>query len=113
MSKKTYRSSRGVPVDIEAIKLRNEKTIAAGNIAMNAKGDLLKRGGEVDKTVSDVARLTAKEAPVTLQKGVSLKGKRPKEEEIEKDKPAKKTSKKEVTLDNGDIIIKDGDEDES
>jgi hypothetical protein len=52
--KKIYRSSQGKPVDIELIRLRNEETIAVGNMKVNARGDELGPGGVVVKTRNEV-----------------------------------------------------------
>jgi hypothetical protein len=43
---KTYRTAKGQLVDIEAIAMANEKTVAVGNMGVNAKGDKVK-GGKV------------------------------------------------------------------
>jgi hypothetical protein len=43
-----YKSARGKMVDMEAIKLANEDTIAIGNMKVNARGDKLGPGGRVD-----------------------------------------------------------------
>ena len=45
--KKIYRSSQGKPVDIELIRLRNEETIAVGNMKVNARGDEINEQGQV------------------------------------------------------------------
>lgn len=53
---KFYRSARGVMVDMEALILQQENTIAVGNTNMNARGDLLGRGGQVVKTRDEVVQ---------------------------------------------------------
>ena len=52
MAKRTYRSARGKPIDMEGMRVANEKTIAAGNMKVNAKGDVVK-GGKVVQTAKE------------------------------------------------------------
>lgn len=49
MARRTYRTNKGAIIDMEAMRAKNEKTIAAGNMKVNAKGDVVK-GGKVVKT---------------------------------------------------------------
>ena len=39
MTKEVYKSSRGKPVDMGALRLKNEKERAVGNMKVNARGD--------------------------------------------------------------------------
>lgn len=45
-----YRTARGVTVDIDAIRLQNETTVAVGNQRVNARGDQLDELGNVIAT---------------------------------------------------------------
>ena len=45
-----YRSAHGKMIDIDKLRLMNEKTIAVGNMKVNARGDQLGQGGEVIAT---------------------------------------------------------------
>ena len=45
-----HRTVRGVPIDMDRIRLANEQTIAVGNMKVNARGDQLGAGGKVIKT---------------------------------------------------------------
>jgi hypothetical protein len=45
-----HRTARGVPIDMDRIRLANEQTIAVGNMKVNARGDQLGAGGKVIKT---------------------------------------------------------------
>ena len=56
MKKGNHVSYRGVPIDIEALKNENENVPAMGNMNVNAKGDVLGKGGTIAKTVDEVAR---------------------------------------------------------
>lgn len=51
---KIYRSAMGKPVDMDVIRLSNEKTIAIGNMNTNAQGDELGPGGKVVKTRAQI-----------------------------------------------------------
>lgn len=50
--KRTYRTNKGANIDMEAMRTANEKTIAAGNMSVNAKGDIV-QGGVVIKTAKE------------------------------------------------------------
>ena len=45
-----FRTAHGKTIDIDNLRLVNEKTIAVGNMKVNARGDQLGRGGEVVQT---------------------------------------------------------------
>jgi len=47
MSKEVYRSANGKPVDMGALRLKNEKTRAVGNMKVNARGDEIDSRGRV------------------------------------------------------------------
>lgn len=117
-----YRTNRGTPIDIEAIRLQNQKEIAAGNVNMNARGDLLGKGGKIIKKASDISKKQFTESPRSGSKLTSLKSdidediKQEPKKYIEAEKPKKKKEsppkdKKEVILPNGDIIVVDKDQD--
>jgi len=39
MTKEVYKSARGIPVDMGALRLKNEKERAVGNMNVNTRGD--------------------------------------------------------------------------
>lgn len=43
-------TANGVPLDMEALRTQNEKTVAVGNMRVNARGDELNTAGEISKT---------------------------------------------------------------
>jgi hypothetical protein len=45
-----HRSSKGKMVDMEKLRLVNERSIAVGNMKVNARGDELGQGGKIIKT---------------------------------------------------------------
>ena len=46
MTKEIYKSSRGKTVDMGALRLKNEKERAVGNMKVNARGDALNDANE-------------------------------------------------------------------
>lgn len=54
MSKHT--TYRGTSIDMDAMRRENEHVVAMGNGNVNAKGDLLARGGAIAKTADQIAR---------------------------------------------------------
>jgi len=49
-----FRTAGGKTIDIDNLRLQNEKTIAVGNMKVNARGDQLGRGGEIITPKSQV-----------------------------------------------------------
>ena len=41
MTKDIYKSAKGKPVDMGALRLKNEQTVAVGNMKVNARGDMV------------------------------------------------------------------------
>ncbi len=66
-----YRTAKGKVIDMEAMRTANEKTVAAGNMKVNAKGDELGKGGRVVKTVKE--RATERHQTVKQTTQASLK----------------------------------------
>jgi hypothetical protein len=49
-----YRTAQGKVLDIEKLRLSNEKSIAVGNMKVNARGDQLGQGGQIIATRNEV-----------------------------------------------------------
>lgn len=47
MSKEVYRSANGKVVDMGALRLKNERTRAVGNMKVNARGDMVNEKNQV------------------------------------------------------------------
>ncbi len=47
---KTYTSMQGKEIDMEKLALRNELSVAVGNMKVNARGDELGAGGKITRT---------------------------------------------------------------
>ena len=54
--RKMHRTMRGKPIDMEALRERNGKVVAAGNVRMNARGDILGAGGKIVRTREEIAQ---------------------------------------------------------
>lgn len=50
------KSHRGKNVDMERIALENQKAIAIGNVKYNARGDILGKGGKIEKTREEIVK---------------------------------------------------------
>ncbi len=74
MARRTYRTNKGKPLDMEALRIANEKTVAAGNMSVNAKGDII-QNGKVIKTAKERVESsyqgTTQVAQVSLKKPLS------------------------------------------
>ena len=47
MAKDIYKSANGKPIDMGALRQRNEKVRAVGNMNVNARGDLVNDDNEI------------------------------------------------------------------
>lgn len=61
--RKQYRTSKGAFVDIDALRIENERTIAVGNMRTNANGDVLGKGGKVVRKRDEIAKQYYKDNP--------------------------------------------------
>ena len=66
---------KGKQIDIAALRERHGATVALGNAGMNARGDILGKGGAVVKTKEDITREYYENNPnaVTRTSPISLK----------------------------------------
>jgi len=55
MTKEVYRSANGKVVDMGALRLKNEKTRAVGNMKVNARGDEINERGQVIRKKTEQA----------------------------------------------------------
>ena len=56
MTTKVYKTAKGKPVDIGALRLQNENVRAVGNMNVNARGDELGPGGKIVRTRNEVMK---------------------------------------------------------
>jgi hypothetical protein len=86
-----YKTAKGRMIDMEAMRTANEKTVATGNMGVNAKGDEVK-GGKVVKTAKE---RTVKRYQAVKQTGqASLK--KPLESKETKVNPPEKAKPKQI-----------------
>ena len=62
-----YRTAKGKMLDMEAMRTANEKTVASGNMKVNAKGDELGKGGRIVKTAKERATVRHQRVKQTAQ----------------------------------------------
>jgi len=68
-ARKTYRTAAGKVIDMEAIVVRNETTLAVGNNPVNARGDEIGPNGEVIKSRNEAASDYYASNPNAVAKG--------------------------------------------
>lgn len=107
-------SYRGLTIDMDSMRRENEKSIAIGNMPVNARGDQI-RSGVVTKSADQIARENHRTQSAVVSTG--LKGKVPSATGMTVDappklakSPVKPTKVKEIELPNGDIIERDTNE---
>ena len=71
---RTYTSVRGKEIDMEKLSLRNEKTLAVGNMRVNARGDELGEGGKIIRTREQVLQDYYAQNPNAMREEVALRG---------------------------------------
>lgn len=49
-----YRTMQGKEIDLDKLRIKNEMTLAVGNVKVNARGDELGPGGKIIKKREDV-----------------------------------------------------------
>lgn len=55
MTKEVYRTANGKVVDMGALRLKNEKTRAVGNMKVNARGDEINEHGQIIRKKTEQA----------------------------------------------------------
>ena len=126
------RTNQGQTIDLEGIALANEKTIAVGNMRVNARGDSIDDEGNIVKTKTEKAQAYYSSNPKAVVKTVSIKdaidstqvktmetapiqqkASKPKASKPKASKPKASEPKekvmKEVELPNGDIELVEAD----
>lgn len=71
-ARKTYRTAAGKVIDMEAIVVRNETTLAVGNNPVNARGDEIGPNGEIIKTRNEAASDYYAANPNAVTKGATV-----------------------------------------
>jgi hypothetical protein len=107
---------RGVTIDMESLMREKSKTVAIGNMRVNARGDQLGNNGEITKTSDQIAREKHRVQSAIVQTG--LKGNLPENIDLPTEKSAVKTAKvsskpREIELPSGDIVVEDNNDGKS
>jgi len=68
------RTAKGVVINIDDIIASSPSTTAVGNMGVNARGDKLGKGGEIEQTREQRTRAYYKDHPQASNRKVSLKG---------------------------------------
>jgi hypothetical protein len=69
VGRKQYHSMRGLPVDMELLRKKNELTPAVGNARVNARGDELGPGGKIIKKREEIIKEFYNQHPKTAKEG--------------------------------------------
>lgn len=56
MANRNYRTARGITVDIDALRMVNDRVIAVGNMSVNARGDQVDKDGNITKPRSELMK---------------------------------------------------------
>lgn len=56
MAKNIYQSAQGLQVNIDQMRILNEKSVAVGNMQVNARGDQVSRSGEIIKSRNEIMK---------------------------------------------------------
>jgi len=93
--RKIYKSMNGVPVELDKLILRNETTLAVGNIRVNARGDTIGPGGIIIKKHDDAVAENAPTSDNVVSQPVRpkkvLSGDDVQSDEVEKSSPKPKS----------------------
>jgi hypothetical protein len=66
MTNKVYKTAKGKPVDMGALRLQNENVRAVGNMGVNARGDRIDaQGNIIDSAAQQIQRRLQKQTNVT------------------------------------------------
>jgi hypothetical protein len=51
-----YKTAQGKTINMDTLRLQNEKTVAVGNAAVNARGDQVMPNGNIVKTKQEIMK---------------------------------------------------------
>lgn len=69
MAKNLYNTANGKVLNMDRMRLLNEKTIAVGNMSVNARGDRVAPNGEIIKTRNEIMKERRNLHPVVRYNG--------------------------------------------
>jgi hypothetical protein len=107
--KNMHYTMRGKPFNMDQLRQKNELTIAVGNMPVNARGDIVGKGGQIIKTKESVNEEYYSNLNALPEETVNTKNITPTQvvEEVTENTAVKKTSKKEkwVEDENGNFVL--------
>ena len=56
MAKNIYQTAQGLQVNIDQMRILNEKSVAVGNMQVNARGDQVSHSGEIIKSRNEIMK---------------------------------------------------------
>lgn len=56
MARNIYQTAQGLQVNIDQMRILNEKSVAVGNMQVNARGDQVSRSGEIIKPRNEIMK---------------------------------------------------------
>ena len=56
MAKNIYQTAQGLQVNIDQMRILNEKSVAVGNMQVNARGDQVSRSGKIIKSRNEIMK---------------------------------------------------------
>ena len=71
--RKVYRTMNGKEIDLDQLRIKNESTLAVGNVRMNARGDELGPGGKIIKKREDILKEYYQDHPQTVPDEVPVR----------------------------------------
>jgi len=69
-----HRTARGIPIDMDRLRLANESTIAVGNMKVNARGDELGPGGKIIRTKEQILADYYRDNPRAINDEIGARG---------------------------------------
>lgn len=73
LMKGIIRSMRGEQIDMSSLSAKNSHAVALGNANMNARGDIIDRGGKILKSRETVVQEYYRNNPKAVTQSVSLR----------------------------------------
>ena len=107
--KQMHYTMRGKPFNMDQLRQKNELTIAVGNMPVNARGDIVGKGGQIIRTKESVNEEYYSNLTTLPDETVNTKNNPPAQVAAESTEKStiKKTNKKEkwVEDDNGNFVL--------
>jgi hypothetical protein len=70
MTRKTYKTAQGVAIDMDQLRLLNERVVSVGNMGVNARGDQVHPDGSVKEDRNTIMKKTYRTNSTVAGKGI-------------------------------------------